>query len=230
MTGLSRTLPLVFTAGFPFNLWVSSDLRKIQLRTIGGRRRSYDAVRRPLPSSQAQPRARKYSPRRSPRGSRRSPQQELSAAQRARTGRISKWPRDVGIGKSTRDGRIRTLEPVGLHNQAGVCYRRSLMQCLLHVPALYNYFEAVHKECEYSEETCLTCAVKVLFDTYWNDREDTFPRGKRGKVVREFDRAVRYNSGRSAHFRKLGDDNVHNDVHDFLQFLLEVLVEEDPES
>jgi hypothetical protein len=72
-------------------------------------------------------------------------------------GRITKWPRQVTY-------RL----PTGLTNPGSWCYRRSLLQCLAHLPALYNYLGTSHPKCPLPIRRCTVCALQALFEKYWN--------------------------------------------------------------
>ncbi|KXT11194.1 hypothetical protein AC579_833 [Pseudocercospora musae] len=73
-------------------------------------------------------------------------------------GRISRtWPQTLG-----------TKRPLGFHNGGNDCFQNSMLQCLLHTPAVYNLLGQIHYDCAKSSESCLVCALQKLFQDYWN--------------------------------------------------------------
>ncbi|KAK3075542.1 hypothetical protein LTR53_001072 [Teratosphaeriaceae sp. CCFEE 6253] len=77
------------------------------------------------------------------------------------SGRISKaWPPPTN----------QYNRPQGLHNPGMLCYRRALLQCLLHAPAFYNFLGMMHPRCEKPATQCVVCALQGLALKYWTDR------------------------------------------------------------
>ena len=48
------------------------------------------------------------------------------------------------------------------------CNRNALLQCLLHIPAFYNYLGNIHKDCARNPDRCTVCALQYLAHAYWN--------------------------------------------------------------
>ena len=143
---------LVFTAGYPFKTFINSPVGKIQLRTLNGRRRSYPC-RVDLPRRVAKRAS--NSPRRSTTPSRKSPGVHSGRVAKRPQRRTTTFPKDVAES-----------EPQGLYNPHSFCYRRALLQCLLHVPSLYEHFATTHTECNIEAGKCVACALKAFFHDY----------------------------------------------------------------
>ncbi|KAF7187568.1 Ubiquitin carboxyl-terminal hydrolase 42 [Pseudocercospora fuligena] len=74
------------------------------------------------------------------------------------SGRISRtWPQTLGAKR-----------PLGFNNSGNDCFQNSMLQCLLHTPAVYSLLGQIHHDCAKSSDRCLVCALQKLFQDYWN--------------------------------------------------------------
>lgn len=130
-------------------------------------------------------------------------------------GRVSKqWP----VKKP-----IRYTFPRGLYNPGNLCYRRSMLQCLLHLPPIYNHLGSVHRWCSKTKNKCIVCALQCLMLKYWHDRT-VFPVDRKGQVLQDLDKATGA-SCPSTHnfFQYASSDEPQGDPHEYLQFIYEQL-------
>ena len=127
-------------------------------------------------------------------------------------GRTTRWPT-----------RLQNNKPRGLYNPGNVCYRRALLQCLLNLPAMYNFLGTIHTRCEKPQEECTVCALQALMQKYWNDRTSTnFPDGD-GGAVGTLDSAVRFCCPPNSGFHEFRTMNIQGDPHEFFTFLYDQL-------
>ncbi|KAH9842294.1 cysteine proteinase [Teratosphaeria destructans] len=73
--------------------------------------------------------------------------------------RLRRWPR---IPLDTREK--------GLWNKDNMCYRNSILSCLLHQPTVYHYLKNVAHQCGRRRYKCTTCALKFLMKEYWSNQ------------------------------------------------------------
>ena len=136
------------------------------------------------------------------------------------TDRITKWPRDLRYSK-----------PKGLRNPGNYCYRRSVLQCLLQLPALYSYLGLSHTFCTEPVDTCTMCALQALMQKYWNDRNrNDFPGPEPGAhgAVDALDHAFNSSCPVNSAFKDFATPNVRGDPHEFLTYLLDQLATREP--
>lgn len=90
---------------------------------------------------------------------------------RVSRGRISKnWKRRTNKSSS----------PKGLSNTGGyLCYRNSMIQCLLHLPEFADYLDYIHSpwQCLEPFDRCVICALKALMDEYHCEEKNANPKG-----------------------------------------------------
>lgn len=118
---------------------------------------------------------------------------------------------------------ITHTRPKGLHNPLNFCYRRSMLQCLLNTPVVYNYLGNMHPKCRKIERECVVCALQALMSKYWHDRSPTnFPMA-RGGAVTVLDRAVKHCCVGKDAFSRWAQGVEQGDPHDYLMYLLRQL-------
>lgn len=125
----------------------------------------------------------------------------------------------------------KNYEPVGLSNPRAYCYRLSLLQCLVHLPALYNEIvqQNLHAECDISNEACIACAFKEFLFQYWNSCEKAnFPRGRKGDALHTLHKAANACDPRNT-FHEFANDWEHGDPWTFFTYLFDQIKETDEE-
>ena len=86
------------------------------------------------------------------------PRKVIPSTPAAKNDRISKrWP-----------SRINDRNTKGLNNPDNVCYRNSMLQCLIHQPSIFDYLGNMHQNCEQNSTQCVVCALQALLQSYWN--------------------------------------------------------------
>lgn len=206
---------LVLTAGYPFHLFLATPIHRIQLRTLAGRRRSY-------PCRVDTPRRASENPRR--RSASASAGRPGTSIPRGRIAKRARRPSPAFPAE------LVGTEPAGLHNPHNFCYRRAVLQCLLHVPALHAHFARTHRTCDGGRAgACVACALREFFRAYWHDRrdgeeeeeEEEFPAGAVGRL----DAALRasYVPGEGEGAREILRTTRQCDAHEFLMLLLNKL-------
>lgn len=98
-------------------------------------------------------------------------------------------PKTKDLG-SVIDGRIRKAWPVtapggpiravhsgtkGLRNPGVLCYRNSVLQCLLHIPEFFNYL-CNRDRCSTPGDGCVFCSLRSLALAYWSNTDQSFPK------------------------------------------------------
>lgn len=239
-------LRLVLTTVYPFHTFINTPIHRIRLWTLKGRQRSY-------PCRVDEPRAPKARTRREPTPPR-SPSKPKSPARSAGSSRasspkpksppvtsggITRWPSPCGgrrgspdKTRNTKDAALPYTAPLGLHKPGVYCYRRAVLQCLLHLPALYNELVVadVHAACEVPEGECVACAFKEFVFRYWHDRSlENLPRGDAGGVRSALDEAVNAGCPASSTFSELANDRVQGDAFALFEFLFDQVKEQDEE-
>ncbi|KAF2765085.1 cysteine proteinase [Teratosphaeria nubilosa] len=71
--------------------------------------------------------------------------------------RQRKWPRI-----------LQDTQEKGLWNKNNMCYRNSILSCLLHQPTIYHYLKNVGHQCGRPRYQCTLCALKFLMKEYWS--------------------------------------------------------------
>ncbi len=136
-----------------------------------------------------------------------------------RAGKSKPWKAIKGPGRVTKfPGGFKHSWPVGLTNPNGAyCYRRALLQCLIHLPAVYNYLGSIphQSDCERRISACVVCGLQTLVNKYWNEKgRISFPR----EAVAILDKAIRIRGHGSAMFPD-AETNNQGDPHDLFMFL-----------
>ncbi|KAM0714074.1 hypothetical protein Q7P37_011038 [Cladosporium fusiforme] len=130
-------------------------------------------------------------------------------------GRIQKtWPKG-GPGRPTNSA-IK-----GLHNPENMCYRRSVLQCLIHTPLFCNYL-CRQDNCKGTDgEECVFCTLRNLAVMYWTENDDD----ERQKATDKFDLAIQeHHKWYSLQQQPFADEgNEQYDAHEFLLGLLQML-------
>lgn len=87
------------------------------------------------------------------------------------------------------DGRIRKAWPIiapggpiravhsrtrGMRNPGVLCYRNSILQCLLHIPEFFNYL-CNRDRCRTPGDGCVFCNLRSLALSYWSNTDQSFP-------------------------------------------------------
>ncbi|KAK5172520.1 uncharacterized protein LTR77_002640 [Saxophila tyrrhenica] len=154
-----------------------------------------------------------------------TPTQPQSAAlARAQVDPKSKpWKVIKGAGRVTKfPSGLRYRRPARLHNPHHYCYRRSLLQCLAHLPAVYNYLGAIphQKTCDLRVRRCTVCALQTFVNKYWNEKHRTsFPH----RAAHLLDRAI-WHDGPGNGFPDATTTR-QGDPHEFFLFLQDRLDE-----
>ncbi|KZF20703.1 cysteine proteinase [Xylona heveae TC161] len=89
------------------------------------------------------------------------------ARRRTQTQHISKSWNSAYTGQGAKGG---PLSSQGMPNDnAAMCYRRSTMQALMHVPMFVNWLEQKHQSgrCMRGGKSCLACQLRLLKEAYW---------------------------------------------------------------
>lgn len=113
-------------------------------------------------------------------------------------------------------------DPEGFNNPGQWCYRRSLLQCLLHTPAFCRFLLRPHTGCyAQSVRDCVFCALRLLANTYWNDKQNFNTAG----ALALLDAAIwqRWSQDNDETIKTLRDRKRQNDPHEFLVKLMELL-------
>ena len=114
--------------------------------------------------------------------------------------------------------------PIGLQNPRYFCYRRSLLQCLLHSSVFHNYLGNTHCKCDKADTECVPCALQVLMQQYWQARTGNFPQRNRKGAVGDFDAAVAFACASPAHrFQEFVTPNFQGDPMEMLDVIVEQL-------
>lgn len=113
-------------------------------------------------------------------------------------------------------------DPEGFHNPHSWCYRRSLLQCLLHTPAFCRFLLRPHQGCNaQSVRDCVFCALRLLANTYWNDKQNF----NTGGALALLDAAIerRWSQENDVTLKDLRNRKRQSDPHEFLAKLMELL-------
>jgi ubiquitin C-terminal hydrolase len=60
----------------------------------------------------------------------------------------------------------------GLRNPGVLCYRNSVLQCLLHVPEFFRFLDKADR-CPTPGDGCVFCALRGFAHQYWTIADDT---------------------------------------------------------
>lgn len=128
----------------------------------------------------------------------------------------------------------------GLPNPGNLCYRRSVLQALLHLPAFVHWICSNHSHIKSAEpqksggkrqslaagksssSICLACALRSLSYEYWHSSS----KGVIRQELRNFDRAVSALGPRSIPKWSASGSLTQADAHEFLYWMLQVLENE----
>ena len=167
---------VLHTERFPWSTFINRNTDSMKLRN-GSVYRSPSSAR---PSTRTRIRS-PTPPARVPQRRRWQPKHCMPAISRIRQGRVSKqWPESMPYKR-----------PVGLLNPGNLCYRRSLLQCLLHLPIFYNLLGNMHFKCNEKTDECVVCALQAFTQKYWHNRSvKSFPRYGRSGAVDDLDHAI----------------------------------------
>ena len=128
----------------------------------------------------------------------------------------------------------------GLPNPGNLCYRRSVLQALLHLPAFVRWIGGNHSHMKSAEpqksggkrqslaagkpssSVCLACALRSLSYEYWHNSS----KGALRQELRNFDRAVSALGPRSTPKWSAAGSLTQADAHEFLYWMLQVLENE----
>ncbi|KXS99174.1 hypothetical protein AC578_3034 [Pseudocercospora eumusae] len=128
------------------------------------------------------------------------------------SGRISRtWPQTLG-----------TKRPLGFHNGSNDCFQNSMLQCLLHTPAVYSLLGQIHHDCAKSLGSCLVCALQKLFQDYWNP---VYPSRSSTLMRIEFRKTLLANIPKTGHDLSSWHLSRQDDPMLLLRFLLQHLEE-----
>lgn len=146
--------------------------------------------------------------------------------QRRRSSNKAPDMRYVRAGRIFKGKRVaRPLEfpdPEGMDNPGMWCYRRSLLQCLLHTPAFCRFMLREHPGCTVQNAVdCVFCALRLLVNVYWNDKRNF----STDIALDVLDQALERRWAQDEDFALVGlrDRNVQSDPHEFLNKLTESL-------
>lgn len=120
--------------------------------------------------------------------------------------------------------------PKGFVNPSMLCYRNSLLQCLLHTPVFYNALGAIHRQCKKDVNKCVTCALQELAYKYWHTSRKMPEFGSSvgiGSVVNNFHLAVTAECPDNHPFQQSLQQNVQGDPLELLDYLTERVYEKD---
>jgi ubiquitin C-terminal hydrolase len=88
-------------------------------------------------------------------------------------GRIRKgWPFTRSGGPLRYNLRSRVNQTKGLRNPGVLCYRNSVLQCLLHVPEFFRFLDKADR-CPTPGDGCVFCALRSFALRYWTSADDT---------------------------------------------------------
>lgn len=212
---------LVFAySGYPLQLFLDSAVTRITLRPQNGRRRSYPRYIDP-------PKAKtRWIPAGMPLKAAGSARRGSRSSSPVLSGRVTKRPQTRSLTRFPSS--VTETRPQGLYNPQNYCYRRAILQCLLHLPSLYKHFDSTHEDCDASKGKCLPCALKTLFRVYWHDRSQTHFRNGPGGVVSKLDAALKRSiiSTDDEDRRRILGSTEQSDAHEFLHVLKEKLLEQ----
>lgn len=124
----------------------------------------------------------------------------------------------------------------GLSNPGNLCYRRSVLQALLHLPTFVHWIGGNHVHVKLSEpqrsggkkhslqiksstSACLACALRSLSYEYWHNNS----KGTLRQALRDFDRAVSAIGPNSTPRWSATGSLTQADAHEFLYWMLQVL-------
>ena len=128
----------------------------------------------------------------------------------------------------------------GLPNPGNLCYRRSVLQALLHLPVFVHWIGGNHSHIKSAEpqksggkrqslaggrsssSACLACALRSLSYEYWHDSS----KGALRQELRAFDHAVSVLGPRSTPRWSAAGSLTQADAHEFLYWMLQVLENE----
>jgi uncharacterized UBP type Zn finger protein len=87
-------------------------------------------------------------------------------------GRIRKgWPFARFGGPLRNNLRSAESKTKGLRNPGLLCYRNSVLQCLLHVPEFFRFLDKADR-CPTPGDGCVFCALRSIALQYWTSAED----------------------------------------------------------
>ena len=124
----------------------------------------------------------------------------------------------------------------GLFNPGNLCYRRSVLQALLHLPAFVHWIGGNHSHIKPTEpqkssgkrhslstkssnSACLACALRSLSYEYWHNPS----KSALHQALRDFDRAVSSIGPNSTPKWSATGTLTQADAHEFLYWMLQVL-------
>lgn len=140
-----------------------------------------------------------------------------------KSGRIGKrWPKKRPAGPISRAN----ARPKGLENPGCLCYRRAVLQCLLHTPVFYNYLCRLDG-CEgKAAEECVLCAFRDFAVQYWTSTDTA----ERYAANNRLDAALRRHPSRFEGVPIpdfVSEEDQQHDAHEFLMGLLLMLEDVD---
>ena len=171
------------TESFPFKHFIEAPIHGIRLRSLAGRQRDVPCFKGTTLRRTRGARVTKSAASAAPKPSSSSPSAATPLRGGGRARKFTPASKRPHRRINTFPKHVREIEPQGLYNPQNYCYRRSILQCLLHVPSFYVHVANTHKRCENDKKTCVPCALKAFFHAYWKDRTvDNFPDGPGGAV------------------------------------------------
>lgn len=137
---------------------------------------------------------------------------------KVKSGRIGKrWPKKKPAGPISRAN----ARPKGLENPGCLCYRRAVLQCLLHTPLFYNYLCRLGG-CEgKAAEECVLCAFRDFAVQYWTSTDQARRYAANDRLDAAIRRPSRFEGVPIPDF--VSEEDEQHDAHEFFMGLLLML-------